>query len=513
MAISTRRLSGARFRRRCGVGLAVGALIATTAVHSLPASADTAPVSQSRGRFLSGVIGGTDLDTIAAIAGETAQNYGGATVTHANSLNASALNGAVNLPLTGVLQLPGANTVQLGAVNQIAQAASDGSAMGASGAVSNSGGISVGGSTGAPADATIDLAGLGGSGLAQTLGDLTLSLGAVAARADQASVDGAQTGTYHLAGLSIDLTSPALAQLTGPLVTQLTSALRGLAAQLNSTPLGVITVTGLDTFPSASSALTSVQLGNGAVTASLTSGAIHIDVAALLASLGLDLNHLPANTHLMPYLSKALSSLLPTALSSMLSSLQSKYLAAFGNLGFSIAGVPLNASQLATLMPVLDSGRTALTNALTQAAGQASTSVFTPLASAFSSMFDVLVNGQSTTGGTFTEQAVQVNLGSGAAGAQVVLASASVGPGTPAQAVDAPLPSPTQTVAAGRSPIKIDAGRPGTGNRPDPWLAGAAVLLIAAAAAGLLSMRRPSAVRLAARASQGSARWGANSRG
>ena len=478
-----------RVRRPWAVGLTAGALVVAAVAFGQPAAAATSPVSQSRGRFLSGTIGDTNLDNLAAIQGETAQNYGGATVTHSNSLNASALNGAVNLPLTGALQLPGAGTVRLGAVNQMAEAASDGSAMGASGAVSNSGGISVGGSAGAPADATIDLAGLGGSAVAQMLGNLKLTLGAVAARADQASVGEPQTGTYQLAGLTIDLTSPAFASLTGPLIAQLTSTLQTLAAQLNATPLGVIAVTGLDKFPAATAA-SSLELGNGAITASLGSGSIHIDVAALLASLGLDLNHLPANTHLLPYLSRALSSTMPAALSSLFASLQARYLAALGNLGFSIGGTPLNASQLATLTPLLAGGRAALTSAFNQADDKASAAVFTPLASAFGSMLDIIVNGQYTNAGTFTEQAVQLNLGSGSAGAQLALASASVGPGFLGGAADATQPTPSSSRAAGRSPIKIDAGRPGDGSAPQSWIGAIAVLLIAGSAAGFGSLRR-----------------------
>ncbi len=470
-------------------------LATASVVLALPAAAQS-PVSQSRGRFLTGQIGGTSLDTIAAIQGEQAANYGGADVLHYNSLDASALDGAIKLPLTGALQLPGGNVLHLGAVNQIARASGDGSALGASGAVNNSGGVAVGGSnTVPPADASLDLSGLGGSSVASTLGNLKLTIGALSAIADQAGgTNGAQTGKYNIAGLSLDLTSPALANVTGPLVSTLTTTAQSLASQLNSSPLGaVVTVTGANNFPDAATTLTTLDLANGAITASLTTGAIHIDVAALLKSLGLDLNNLPPNTHLLPYLTQALSTALPAGVASLLSGLQTKYLAAFSGLGFTIAGVPVNSSQLAVLTPILNTLSGQLTSALTSAGSQFSSAAFGPLASAFGSNLDLIVNGQATNGGTFTEQALQLNLGSGTAGAQIALATASVGPGTPAttpSSIDNP-PAPTTnpTTPAGRSTIKIDAGGGTAPHGPNPWLAALGVVLIVSAGAGTYRLR------------------------
>jgi hypothetical protein len=455
-------------------------------------------VSQSRGKFLSGQIGGTSLDTIASIAGEIAQNYGGSPVIKANSLDVSALNNAVNVPLTGVLQLPGGNVLSLGAVKQYARALADGSARGASGAIDNSGGIAAGGQSGStPSDATADLSGAGGPAAAQTLGNLKLNVGALSAVADQAKgVNGAQTGQYRIDGMGLDLTAPGLPNIINPLVTDLTTQLAGLGTQLDSSLGGVVTITGLDTLSSAVDGLTSVDLANGAITAGLKTGSLHIDVARLLQSLGLDLNNLPPNTHLLPYLSHALATSLPAATSTLLSALQTKLTNGTGQLGLKILGTDLNATQLGLANGVLDALNTNLTQAITTAAGQLASQVFVPLADQFSSMLDIIVNGQSTSAGTFTEQAVQLNLGSGATGAQIVLASASVGPGTPLAATPASTTSAlARALPAGTSPIKIDAGRadgPGSSGA-QPWLAVGGVLLVVISAAGLLTLRLRSA--------------------
>ena len=64
----------------------------------------------------------------------------------------------ITLPLTNALKLPGGGAISLGVANQVAQARTDGYSYGAAGAVSNSGGVSVGGNDAAyPADATVDL--------------------------------------------------------------------------------------------------------------------------------------------------------------------------------------------------------------------------------------------------------------------------------------------------------------------------------------------------------------------
>lgn len=468
-------------------GRAAAVLAATAIVLvgvTAPATAATPPASQSAGTFLSGNLSGTDLSTVAAIEGETAQSTGGRDVTRWNSLNASALDGALKLPLTNALALPGGNVVTFGAVQQYAQALANGGAHAASGAVRNSGGISVGGSDAPPANATIDLAGAGGASIAKTLGDVKLSVGALAARADQAAgAHGTQTGNYQIASLSLDLSAPALAALIGPLITQGADTIGKLATSFNGLGLPV-QVTGIERFPDVAAALTSASADGGAVSANLRTGTLHIDLAALLAASGLNLNHLPANTHLAPYLAAALSAALPNAISSLIASLQAKFVTAFSGVGFSAGGVALDASKLSQATGILDGLRTTLTSALSAGASQLAGTVFAPLAVASEQLLDPIVNVQSVSGGTFTEQALQLRLGGGAV--ELNLASAAVGPSNlaaaPAAATAAPSPVSTSKVQ-GVSTIKIDAGGGTTsGTSPAPWIG---LLLLIAGLSGL----------------------------
>lgn len=479
------------------LGKAAAMLAATATVlvgAAIPSTAASPPASQSAGTFLSGTLAGTDLSTVAAIEGETAQSTGGRDVTRWNSLNASALDGALKLPLTGALALPGGDVVTLGAVQQYAQALANGGAHAASGAVSNSGGISVGGSGAPPSNATIDLAGAGGTALAKTLGDLKLSTGALAARADQApGAHGAQSGSYQIAGLTLDLTAPALAALIGPLITQGLDTVTKLATAFDDLGLPV-QVTGTDKFPDIATALTSASADGGAITANLRTGSLHVDLAALLAANGLNLNRLPVNTHLAPYLAAALSSALPKAISSLIADQQAKFVAAFSGVGFSAGGVPLDVSTLDKATHILDGMRSALTAALAAGAGQLAGSVFAPLAEASEQLLDPIVNVQFVAGGTFTERALQLRLGGG--GVELNLASAAVGPSNLAATAPAPVataPSPaTRSQIQGVSTIKIDAGG-GTSRTSDtgraPWI-GALLLLAGLAGLGWRRMRR-----------------------
>ncbi|HEX3336034.1 MAG TPA: choice-of-anchor G family protein, partial [Jatrophihabitans sp.] len=156
------------------------------------AGAATLPQAQSVGNFLDATLGGNTLDQVAALEYATAKSPGTQSVQ--NPLNATVLN-AVTLPLTGTLQLPELLGINLGAVNQVAVAEASGHSYGASGAVNNSGGVSVGGNNAAfPADATIDLTANGiagnspipipgGTGSADALGGVQAKIGAVHALA------------------------------------------------------------------------------------------------------------------------------------------------------------------------------------------------------------------------------------------------------------------------------------------------------------------------------------------
>ena len=147
----------ARTVRRTVAVLAALTAAGVAVAFAPAASAAPTPVSQATGRFLSGSIGGTDLDKLVAVKGENAANTGGSAVTNQHSLNATLLNAQL-LNLPNGIQLPGGGVIKLGAVNQYAQANNTGGAHGASGAVTNSGAIGLGEQNGSPQDdASIDL--------------------------------------------------------------------------------------------------------------------------------------------------------------------------------------------------------------------------------------------------------------------------------------------------------------------------------------------------------------------
>ena len=131
--------------------------------------------------------------------------------------------------------------MHFGAVNQVAKAQSNGYAYGASGAVSNSGGVSAGGQNGYPANATIDLSPkavptpgtlpLPGAGNLAALGGVSATIGAVSGLASTpAGFTKPGTTDYNIAGLGLSLGSPALGGFLGQLADALEAARRAIAA-------------------------------------------------------------------------------------------------------------------------------------------------------------------------------------------------------------------------------------------------------------------------------------------
>src|SRR5579875_990357 len=145
-----------RFVRILAAGAAV--TLGSTAVAfagAAPASATTTPLAQSVGRYLDGEAGGNPIQAVVDLKDARAKAPG--QPSQQNPLDAKVL-GKADVPIGHHLQLPGKGVFHLGAVNQVAVAHNDGFAYGASGAVSNSGGISSGGNNSKyPADARIDL--------------------------------------------------------------------------------------------------------------------------------------------------------------------------------------------------------------------------------------------------------------------------------------------------------------------------------------------------------------------
>ena len=415
------------------VGVTAGLLVASGG----PADAASGQLANSSGRFLSGTVGSTSLDTVAGIEGESA-SYPSNPGANENSLNAELLNKAITLPLgSSGLQIPDltGGAIQLGAVAQYAKANADGSALGASGAVDSNGGIGVGGSNGVPTGgATLDLSGSKAlSAVTSQIANLKLTIGAVSARAQQVAIgksiadpsasctsgtysrvsDTDQAGKYNIAGLSIDLTSPLLATVGSTLVSSLGTVLTtaNVTSVLNmilGSTGGLISVTGIPNATTLLDGLLKLSLANGSITVDLTSGALHIDLAGLLKFLGLDLNNLCPNTSLLPYVVKALTSELPKAVQSLIDSVDTKITDSLGGITITVAGVAISVGTLTSLVSSLS---TTLTGAISTLLNAVDTSALNPLLQILSdNLLNLVANGQGETGRVLTETSLQLNL-------------------------------------------------------------------------------------------------------
>jgi hypothetical protein len=418
--------------RSKGVAIVTAALLGAGGSILAAAPAMAAPVaSTGQGRFLSGSALGLDLDDILAVTPADAVNTGGATDTDVHPLDVTALN-AVNVDLGGGLNLLGDNGIlTLGAVNQYAAANADGSSVAASGAVTNTGGIGVGGQDGVPqSNATLDLSGLIGTDLAGALANAQLEVGAVSATAAQAAgPDGAQTGDYGIAGLDLSLTSPAL----GATVTDLRTTLGTLQPTVDNLEdllavLGpVVEVDGIPNLVTVlDSATGDVTSADGSITANLQTGAITVDVAAVLTNAGLDINNLPANTELLPYITDALTTQLLPAVTTALQGVVTQLTTSLQGLSVTVLGVPVPAGQV---LPIVNPVLAQVVAPINQVVAGLGETVVTPLANALTTVVSLQANVQETSAdGVFTQRALRVALLPAAGTAVVNLASAAVGP-------------------------------------------------------------------------------------
>ncbi|MGH8862821.1 MAG: choice-of-anchor G family protein [Jatrophihabitantaceae bacterium] len=282
------------------VALSVGAGSTLLFAGVAPASA-ASPRAQAVGRFLDGAAGGSPIQAIVDLHDARATNPG--TVSDQNPLDIT-VGGQGDIPLSHKLQLPGSgDAFHVGAANQVAAARSSGYSLGASGAVANSGGASLGGQGAGYGNATLDLSqsALPSSpiplpgGNQPSIGSLVASIGAVSARAHTpAGVGSAADTHYGIGSLALTLSSPALA---------------GVLAQVGNAltpPAGLPVSTPACSFKT--QLLSTASVGGGALTIDPSSGAVTIDVPAALNALGVNINLLPANTDLLAYVTKYLSS-------------------------------------------------------------------------------------------------------------------------------------------------------------------------------------------------------------
>lgn len=444
----------------------ISLLIATAGVD--PAGA--APiVSQGTGQYLGGSVLGTDLATVVALAPASAQNPGTPpTVTDVHPLDVTALS-TINLNLGGGVQLPLSNVLTLGAVNQVAQANNDGSSFGASGTVTNAGAIGVGQAGVPQSTAQVSLTPLLPASVTSTIGNLSLSTGALAATANQAApgTSPAPTGNYVITSLNASLTSPLLANT----FTTLNSTLAGLQSTVDAlqntiatllSPLnpGLVAVTGLPNLTNALQAINPVSVAGGAITVNPFSGAVSIDVAHVLADAGLNIDTLPPNTDLLPFITAALTN--PTT--GLLTSLTNALVGVRNTITTALNGIQITVGGVST--PISGPVQTAINTVTGQVIapinttiGNLGTNVVTPLVSSLSGVLDLVANSQTptppATGSTFTETALQVKVLGAAAPIQLNLASASVGPNAGPAAPTAAALTPPQGPDAGGTTVTI----------------------------------------------------------
>jgi len=200
--------------------LALGtATLIVTAGLSFSANGADATKSYSTGRFLTGSIGGTNLDAIAQLKGVTAANPGNPGA-NKNPLAVTLLStlpinipGGVSLDVAKLLSPSGGSA---GAINQYASAGTTAEALGASGLVNDSGAVLTTGG-GVPTDAKISLASGPLDPISKQLASVDLSVGALSS-STKATKDGAERA-YKIAGLKLDVGVPLIKDLVGNLST------------------------------------------------------------------------------------------------------------------------------------------------------------------------------------------------------------------------------------------------------------------------------------------------------
>jgi hypothetical protein len=384
--------------------LALGtATMIVTAGISFAANGADATKSYSTGRFLTGSIGGTNLDTIAQLRGVAAANPGNAGA-NKNPLDLTVLSSIpVNVP--GGLNLDVAKLLSpskgsAGTVSQYASAESTSKAIGASGLVNDSGAVLTTGG-GVPADAKISLKNGPLAGINDNLASVDLGLGAVSSNT---TVDnGNPSRKYQIAGLNLQLGVPLVADLVDDLSnavdpltkvsditlspaqlcavssTALTVSSSALLAQLGTLGVPALVLEGVDAIlnPVLGTKITEVNLcdpsnplaalltndvigslievqitgidqvttgiddfSDGGVSVNLSTGKITLDLGQILKAANVDLNNLPPNTDIVSFItSDLISGKITDVLNSAIDKIVAKISAV--NVKVSVAGTAL----------------------------------------------------------------------------------------------------------------------------------------------------------------------------
>lgn len=293
-------------------------IVASTAALALGASgvfltaipASAAPgSSEAQARYLSGTLLENSLDDIAAVQSEVAVANAETpeVVTESGDLDLSVLGELLELQVADGVTIP-LSVLDAGAVTQYAQASQSGASLGAAGAVTDEGVIDLDAAAAAPDQLTLDLSDLIGTELAASVANLSLTSSVNTATASQ-TAGAAATGDYNIAGLTANLNSPLLAGLSGAVLDstdELEATVAGVIGPDGSLVSGItdavsalgvadVTVTGAVDFDAVVGDVLGANqiLGvEGPVQVNLADGSVTVDIAALLAANGRDLNDL-----------------------------------------------------------------------------------------------------------------------------------------------------------------------------------------------------------------------------
>lgn len=472
-------------------GMAAGGFVAAAG----SAVADHTIVSQAGGYFLSGNVASLQLKGILPTAEAVNKSHDKSSIVlGAENGQLTGTSGLADVPLgvAGVNLLGSGGILDVSALAQYARANGDGSSHGASGAVTSAGAIA----SGAPVqNASVNLDNVLGSLGGLNLADLSLDIGALAATATQ-TAGGVQTGDYKIADLVLNLQSPALGTVLTTLSGALGTANGLLPEQLNTQadgallpgplpggapiPVGDVDLTNLPNLAAALTTFNSTLLdGSDGISIDPSNGRILIDLDTLIPNL----NNLPPNTPLLPFILAGLDGLVVDALGDLTDDIAAEFNRNIGVALTALPGVPL-------VGPALDAVLATLTAALTSAEGSALGLVTGAtgdqnnlldaddglIGGVLDGILDLVANVQVLAGGTFTERALAIGISAGGTrnvtdsvadgGLAVVnLASAAVGPNLAAAVVALAPPVITDPedgdTTTDRTPLIEGTGVPG----------------------------------------------------
>jgi len=311
----TRRSS----RSRITPFVAGAATIALSAsgIFLVAAPASAAPgTAQAQARYLSGSLLNQSLDDLAALQGERAVADGSSdqVVTESGDLDLSALGNVLQLKADSGVTIP-LTIADAGVVSQYAQASPAGSSLGASGAVTDQGVIDLDPTASAPNALTFDLSNLLGSDITSSVANATLTTGVNSASASL-EAGGEPKGDYNIAGLRANLTSPVVANLSNGILASVTgtqgtvdgvlgndgSLATGLSTTLGALGVADVAVNAdVDLAPVVQNVIEENNIlgADGPVQVNLSTGEITVDIAAVLAANGRDLNDLDPNEEIL----------------------------------------------------------------------------------------------------------------------------------------------------------------------------------------------------------------------